>query len=244
MPSSGPARTAEGRSRVMIITGTRKGIGRYLVDYYRAAGWTVAGCARGPMDEVLEGYDHHELDVADERAVQSMVFEVAKRHGGIDALVNNAGIASMNHLLLTPKSTIDRILDTNVVGSFLFMREVAKVMVRKKRGRIVNFATVARPLNLEGESIYAASKAAVESLTQIAARELASYHVTVNAVGPTPVATDLIKNVPQDKMSALIARQAIQRLGTYEDITNVIDFFLREESAFITGQTVFLGGIS
>ena len=237
MPSSSP-------KKVMIVTGTRKGIGRHLVDYYRERGWTIAGCSRGPMEESIDGYDHYELDVADEAAVQSMVFDVAKRHGGIDALVNNAGIASMNHLLLTPKSTVDRILGTNVVGSFLFLRETAKAMVRKKRGRIINFATVARPLALEGESIYAASKAAIESLTEIAARELASYHITVNAVGPTPVATDLIKNVPQDKMDSLIARQAIRRLGTYDDIVNVIDFFLRDESSFITGQTVFLGGIS
>jgi 3-oxoacyl-[acyl-carrier protein] reductase len=101
-------------------------------------------------------------------------------------LVNNAGIAAMNHLLLTPLSTVQRIFATNVFGTFVAMRECAKVMMAKRYGRIVNFATVATPLNLEGEATYAASKAAVESFTRVAARELAPFNITVNAVGPDP----------------------------------------------------------
>ena len=134
-------------------------------------------------------------------------------YGQVEALLNNAGIASMNHALLTPASTVNRILQTNVLGTFLFCREMAKLMRRTKTGRIVNFTTVAHPLNLEGEAIYAASKAAVESLTRILARELAELRITVNAIGPTPIETDLIRGVPQAKMDALLARQAIQRLG-------------------------------
>ncbi len=91
------------------------------------------------------------------------------------------------------------------------MREAAKVMSQSKYGRIVNFATVATPLDLEGEAAYAASKAAVESLTRVAARELAPFNITVNAVGPTPVMTDLVRNVPRPKMDALVGRQAIRR---------------------------------
>jgi 3-oxoacyl-[acyl-carrier protein] reductase len=159
-------------------------------------------------------------------------------------LINNAGIASMNHLVLTPLSTVSRIFSTNVFGTFLVMREVAKVMMVAKAGRIVNFATVATPMNLEGEAGYAASKAAVESLTRVAAREFAAFNVTVNAVGPTPVMTDLIRSVPKQKMDALIATQAIRRMGEHRDIANVIDFFIRPESDFVTGQTLYLGGIS
>ena len=228
----------------MVITGTRKGIGRFLVDYYIQKGYTVIGCSRGACEEKIDRYEHFILDVADEAAVQDMVFQVKKKYKKIDVLVNNAGIASMNHSLLTPKSTVSNILNTNVVGTFLFSREVAKKMVQKGKGRIVNFATVATPLRLEGESIYAASKAAVSSLTQVMAKELASYKITVNAVGATPIATDLIKNVQQEKMDALIATQAIKRLGTFEDIANVIDFFIDDKSEFITGQVLYLGGIS
>lgn len=230
--------------KVMVITGTRKGIGRYLVDYYLNQNYLVVGCSRGNFDEEIEGYEHYSLDVADEKAVQNMIHKTAKKYGSIDALINNAGIASMNHVLLTPVKTMNTIFNTNVIGSFIFIREIAKVMVRQKKGRIINFATVATPLRLEGESAYAASKAAINTLTQVIAKELASYNITVNAVGPTPVETDLIKNVPKEKMSALINTQAIKRLGTFDDISNVIDFFLHEKSSFITGQILYLGGVS
>lgn len=229
---------------VMLITGTRKGIGRYLADYYVQKEFAVIGCSRGDVDQRQPGYEHYCVDIADEEAVRSMVHDVAARYGQINVLINNAGIASMNHLLLTPVKTVEKIMATNVLGTFLVAREVAKVMVRQKRGRIVNFATVATPLKLEGEAIYAASKAAVHSLTETMARELAPYKITVNAVGPTPVATDLIRSVPRQKIDDLIARQAVKRLGEFRDISNVIDFFIREESDFVTGQVVYLGGIS
>jgi 3-oxoacyl-[acyl-carrier protein] reductase len=230
---------------VMVITGTRKGIGRFMVDRYLQRGYLVAGCSREPFEgKPPENYHHYCMDVADEVRVVEMVRDVARRFGGISVLINNAGIAAMNHMLLTPMATIERVFRTNVFGTFLVMREVAKVMSAAKCGRIVNFATVATPLNLEGESGYAASKAAVESLTRVAARELAHFQITVNAVGPTPVLTDLVRNVPQHKMDALIAAQAIRRMGEYRDVANVIDFFIDGESDFITGQTVYLGGVN
>ena len=228
---------------VMVITGTRKGIGQWLTRYYIDKGWTVAGCSRGEAGTDHADYHHYRLDVADERAVKAMVSDVAGRLGGVDALLNNAGIASMNHVLLTPLSTVEAIFRTNVFGTFLFARECAKVMGRRRRGRIVNFASVAAPLNLEGEAAYAASKEAVGSLTRIMARELAPLGVTVNAVGPTPVRTDLVANVPQDKMERLLDRQAIKRYGEFADVANVVDFFLRPESDFVTAQVVYLGGV-
>jgi 3-oxoacyl-[acyl-carrier protein] reductase len=230
---------------VMLITGTRKGIGRHLADYYLAKGYVVAGCSREALvGDAPKNYHHYLADVADEASVVAMVRSVQRKLGGIAVLVNNAGIASMNHLVLTPLSTVQRVFATNVFGTFLVMREVAKAMMAAKYGRIVNFATVATPLNLEGEAAYAASKAAVESFTRVAARELAPFNITVNAVGPTPVMTDLIRTVPKQKMDALISTQAIKRMGEHRDISNVIDFFIARESDFVTGQTVFLGGIS
>jgi len=228
---------------VMLITGTRKGIGKELVYYYTNKDWQVIGCSRGVADYKIDGYIHFEADVADEKAVYEIFNFIKKEYGKLDVLINNAGIASMNHVLLTPMKTVRRIFDTNVLGTFLFCREAAKLMQRNKSGRIINFATVATPLLLEGESIYAASKAAIENLTQIMARELAPFNITVNAVGPTPVKTDLIKSVPLDKMKALINRQGIKRYGEFRDIINVIDFFIRPESDFITGQILYLGGV-
>jgi 3-oxoacyl-[acyl-carrier protein] reductase len=230
--------------KTIVITGTRKGIGKEMAEHYLAEGWQVVGCSRGEGSIEHAHYQHFALDVSDEDAVIAMARKIKASHGKVEALLNNAGIASMNHALLTPASTVNRILQTNVVGTFLFCREMAKLMRRTENGRIINFTTVAHPLNLEGEAIYAASKAAVESLTRILARELAELNITVNAIGPTPIETDLIRGVPQEKMDALLARQALNRMGEVRDVINAVDFYLREESDFITGQVLYLGGIN
>ncbi len=149
----------------------------------------------------------------------------------------------MNHAFLTPIETVRKIYSTNVFGTFLFCREAAKLMQVNHYGRIVNFATVATPLKLEGEAIYSSSKAAVVSLTEILAREFAPYGITVNAVGPTPIKTDLIRSVPEEKLEAILNRQAIRRYGEFRDVSNVIDFLIQPESDFVTGQTIYLGGV-
>jgi 3-oxoacyl-[acyl-carrier protein] reductase len=228
---------------VTVISGTRKGIGRFLADHYLAQGHRVVGCSRQPIDWQHDNYVHVEADVADEAQVKELFARVRRDFGRVDHLLNNAGIASMNHSLLTPYDTLRRVMDTNLGGTFLFSREAAKLMQRVKYGRIVNFTTVAVPLRLEGEAAYVASKAAVEALTQVMSRELAQFGVTVNAVGPVPIETDLIRAVPADKIAGLVERQAIKRLGTPADVANVCDFFLRRESGFITGQTIYLGGV-
>lgn len=229
--------------KIIVITGAGKGIGRYLTEYYLAKGNTVMGCTRSESDLQHEQYIHFCGDVADEQFVKKTISTIAKQFGRIDWLLNNAGIASMNHAMLTPGSTLERVMNTNVNGTFLFSREAARVMSRKKFGRIINFTTVAVPLRLEGEAIYAASKAAVESLTRILAKEFAPWNVTVNAIGPCPIKTDLIKNVGEDKLNTLLKQQAIHTFGEYTDVSNVTDFFLSDSSSMITGQVLYLGGV-
>jgi 3-oxoacyl-[acyl-carrier protein] reductase len=229
---------------VTLVTGTRTGLGRFIAEYYLHQGHFVVGCSRGETDLRAERYQHFTADVADERAVQNIFGYLRREHGGVDHLINNAGIASMNLAMLTPLSTLDSIFSTNVKGTFLFCREAARLMQSRNAGRIVNLTSVATPLMLEGEAVYAASKAAVLSLTHILAREFAPFGITVNAVGPTPIETDLIRGVPREKIEALVARQAIKRLGAPQDVVNVIDFFLRPESNFVTGQNIYLGGVS
>ncbi len=229
---------------VTLITGTRKGIGKYLVEYYVGKGHAVIGCSRAEADWSLPGYHHVLCDVSDEKSVRSMMSTVREKYGRLDNLINNAGIASMNHSMLTPLSSVEQIFGTNVIGTFLFCREASKLMSRRKLGRIINFTTVATPLKLEGEAVYAASKAAICSFTEVLARELAPFNITVNAIGPTPIETDLIKSVPKDKMDRLLARQAIPRFGSFRDVSNVIDFYLQDSSDFITGQNLYLGGVS
>lgn len=230
---------------VTLITGTSKGIGAYLAMYYLRQGHIVIGCSRSKPEWTAnsENYHHYIVDITDEPKVKQLFSDIRKKQGKLDNLINNAGIASMNHCVLTPMATVERVLKTNTMGTFLFSREAFKLMQRNKYGRIINFATVATPLKLEGEAIYAASKAAIISLTQIMAKEFGQFGVTVNAIGPTPIKTDLIKNVPEDKINRLLSLQSIAKFGEFTDITNVTDFYLKKESNFITGQVLFLGGI-
>lgn len=240
--------------KIFIITGSRKGIGKSLSEYYLKQGHIVCGCSRSTQSISHPNYRHFELDVGDEKAVINMVRTIKKEFGKIDILLNNAGIACMNHILLTPLKTMQNIFSTNFFGSFLFIRECAKVMSAdfsklKKQGqiphfRIVNFTTIASALRLEGEAIYGASKMAIINLTEVASKELASFGITINAIGPTPIPTDLIKNIPKEKLDALLSFQAIKRFGSFEDVLNVVEFFIDEKSDFITGQTVFLGGVN
>lgn len=231
-------------SKIIVITGTRKGLGYDLAQYYLELGHIVCGCSRGASTINHANYRHFELDVTDESLVVKMIRSVKKEFKKIDILLNNAGIASMNHIFTTPYETAKKVMGTNFFGTFLFMREVGKLMMQKKYGRIVNYSTVAVAFNLEGEAIYASSKAAVETLTKTVSNEVASLGITVNAVAPTPVETDLIKAVPKDKINDLLKRQAIQRFGTFNDVKNVIDFFISDQSEFITGQVIYLGGVN
>ena len=229
--------------RVILITGASRGIGLYLVRHYLAKGYLVVGCSRSRSSINAPNYSHNCLDVTDEKAVKSLFYFNRTTHGKLDILINNAGIAAMNHAMLTPMSTVENVFSTNVFASFLFSREAAKLMRKKKEGRIVNFSTVAVPLALEGDAIFAASKAAVESLTKVLSKEVADFGITVNALGPTPIQTDLIKNVPNDKLEKLVQQQGLKRFGEMSDVTNAIDFFIQPESGFVTGQILYLGGV-
>lgn len=228
---------------ITLITGSSRGIGKYLAEYYVKKGHQVIGCSRKNPEWKLDNYEHVCASVYDEEDVKKAFSVIRKKYGRLDNLINNAGIASMNHSMLTPIDTVYKVFSTNFVGTFLFCREAAKIMRKNKYGRIINFSTVAVPLKLEGESVYAASKAGIVMLTQTLAKEFADLGITINAIGPTPIKTDLIRAVPQAKIDHLIQLQAVRRFGEFSDVSNVIDFFLRPESEFVTGQVLYLGGV-
>ena len=226
----------------ILITGTRKGIGKDLANYYLSKEYHVIGCSRSNIDFNHNNYTHFNLDISDEQSVKKMFLSIRKKKMNLEILINNAGLASMNHFLLTPLKKSHEIFDTNFFGTFLISREAAKIMKKKNYGRIINISTVGTRLKLKGEAIYTASKSAVENLTVVMSRELSEYGITVNGVGPTPAMTDLIRFVPKDKIDNIINDLAFDRLTEMKDITNVIDFLISPNSDYITGQIIFLGG--
>jgi 3-oxoacyl-[acyl-carrier protein] reductase len=228
--------------QVVLISGSSSGIGLHLAKHYLERGWTVAGCARHAAPLAHERYVHFCVDVTDDASVEKMFGQIRARFGALHAIVNNAGVASMNAIALTPAASARQVLETNVLGTFLLTHAGLRLLRRAKSGRIVNVTTIAVPARLAGEAMYAASKSAVETFTRIAAKEFGPYGITCNSVGPSPIRTRLTMAVPVTKLQALVDEQAVQRWAEPEDVANVVDFFLSERSSMVTGQVVYLGG--
>jgi 3-oxoacyl-[acyl-carrier protein] reductase len=207
-----------------------------------AQGCHVIGAARSESTCEHENYSHVPCDVTSEVSVKTLMGAVRDRFGGLDALINNAGVARMLPFALTPPETARRILEVNYMGTFLVSHSALRLLRKSPHGRIVNFTSIAVPLRLEGEAAYAAAKSAVECLTRVLAKEVGPLGVTCNAVGPSPIRTDLIRSVPEEKLQSLIDQQSIPQWAEPADVANVVDFFLRPESRLITGQIVYLGG--
>ena len=229
---------------VALVTGARKGIGKFLAEQLLASSYVVVGCGRTTECWSADGFDYRQADVASEEDVLPLFRHISKTYGRLDVVINNAGLAFMNHTLLTPVSTIDKMMRANVSGTFLVSREAAKLMRKRKFGRIVNVSSAVVPMRLSGEGGYLASKSAVETLSAVMARELAEYGITVNVVGPGPTATDMTRGVPADKLDHLRQQFFTKRLTTMDDIANVVMFFLRQESASVTGQVIYLNGVA
>ncbi len=229
--------------RHVLITGSSRGLGAALAEHYLRAGDRVVGCGRSASPLTHERYTHCTVDVTDSTAVDGLFRELKRQFKTLDVLINNAGIASMNAIALTPVDVARRVVETNFLAAFHFTREALRLMRGSPAARIVNISTVAVPLRLEGEAVYAASKSALETFTRIAARELAPFGITCNAIGPCPIKTKLTSGVPDRKIQAVIDAQAVRRWAQSEDVVNVVDFFLRPESSMVTGQVIYLGGV-
>lgn len=230
--------------RKILITGTSRGLGLAIAEHLLDKGDLVFGCSRSESQLIHQNYHHFPLDVTNEQAVDDFFYDLRKKYKVIDGLINNAGIARMNAFALTPVRSVKDIFEINVTAAFHFCQKSVGLLRKAEHARIINMSTVAVPMLLEGEAAYAASKSAVETLTKIMAKELGVFGITCNAIGPSPIQTDLIKGVSRDKIDQLVKQQSIKRMANADDINNVVEFFLDPASDMITGQIIYLGGLS
>jgi 3-oxoacyl-[acyl-carrier protein] reductase len=229
----------------VLITGASKGLGQFMVNHFLQRGnYQVIGCARSESTIVHPNYQHHLVDISSEQQTTQLFVQIRQSFGKLDVLINNAGVARMNALALTPIESIRETIDINYIGTFMCMQKAIRLLRKSPHARIINMTTVAVPMDLAGEAAYAASKSAVESLTRIAAKELSTFNITCNAIGPSPIETELIRGVSTEKITKLIESQAIKKMAKPEDVTNIVDFFIQPSSHLVTGQIIYLGGIS
>lgn len=229
---------------ILLLTGTRKGVGQDLALHFLKRGDTVVGCSRGGSSIEHERYTHFRLDLNDGRAVRQMIKHIRLTHGRLDVLVNNAGEASMAPFLLTPDETIQGLFASNVFGLINVTREAVKLMQKNEgAAAIVNLSTVATQWAIPGQSIYAASKAAVEQLTRTLSKELSPFNARINTLALPLYRSSMTRTLPQEIKQKMIERQAIARPCEFSDVIGPLEFLIGEQSAFITGETLSLGGV-
>ena len=203
----------------------------------QAAQETVEACrALGVQAEAFQA------DVSDPAACESLIAQVKERFGRLDILVNNAGVTRDGLLMTAKPEDFDKVLDTNLKGAYFCMKAAAKVMMRQRYGRIVNLSSVVGLRGNPGQTGYAASKAGVLGLTKAAAKELASRNITVNAVAPGFIETDMTAVLPEKAKTAMLATIPMAAPGQPEDVARAAAFFARPESAYITGQVLCVDG--
>ncbi|MBS1618831.1 MAG: SDR family oxidoreductase [Bacteroidetes bacterium] len=233
-------------NKTVVITGTSKGIGQMLAGHFLTQGMTVYGCSRGEATITHAAYHHEQVDLRDEMQVMRWVRSIRKSSEGIDILICNAADTSANMLTAhTSAAKLNEILSINFGGTYLVCREVSKLMLLKKYGRIITFSSMSVSLHEEGTSAYTASKAAVVEFTKVLAKELAAHHITCNVIAPSVYYTDTVQEtLGQEILDHALSRLTIQRALTDADICHTVDYLASPLSAQVTGQVIHLGLVS
>jgi 3-oxoacyl-[acyl-carrier protein] reductase len=233
---------SEKKGRVMAISGTSRGIGRGVAEFFIGEGYRVAGCSRGPSTISLEGYLHEQIDVGSEQDVIRWVRSIKKAYGRIDVAICNAALATSARLFtITPGQILEPLVQTNICGTFYVCREATKVMLGQKSGSVIALSSMALGLLEEGTSAYSASKSAVVAMTKILAKELAPLGVTCNVIAPSMVMTEAVAALGQDVIERALGKLTIKRQISIEEVCNVIAFLVAPASRCITGQVIHMG---
>lgn len=227
-----------------LVTGSRRGVGRLIAEHLLQNGARVFGFARGAATFEHPLYAHFQVDVGNPISVQKGFAELKKNSDVVHIVVNNAAVLTSQYAMIMPPSAAQAMLNTNLLGPFMISREASKLMRKTKWGRIINIGSMAASLEPIGDSIYSACKAGLSTLTNVMAKELAPLNITCNTLAVSAIKTDMLSQLPQNKISQVIASLPIPRFAEPDDILNVVDFFAAERSAYITAQTIYLGGVN
>ncbi|KGK57834.1 3-oxoacyl-[acyl-carrier protein] reductase [Xanthomonas arboricola] len=237
------------QGEIALVTGASRGIGAAIADTLAAQGATVIGTATSAsgaaaIGERLAAHGGHgrELNVTDAAAVDGLIDAIGKEFGAISILVNNAGITRDNLLMRMKDDDWQAIIDTNLTSVFRTSKAVMRGMMKARKGRIVNIASVVGVTGNPGQTNYAAAKAGIIAFSKSLAKEIGSRGVTVNVVAPGFIDTDMTKALPDEAKTALLQQIALGHLGAPEDIANAVAFLAGPTARYITGETLHVNG--
>lgn len=237
------------KGEIALVTGASRGIGAAIADTLAARGALVVGTATtdsgaAAIGERLKAFGGHgrALNVTDGAAVESLIDAIGKEFGAISILVNNAGITRDNLLMRMKDEDWQAILDTNLSSVFRTSKAVMRGMMKARKGRIINIASVIGVTGNAGQANYAAAKAGIIGFSKSLAREIGSRNVTVNVVAPGFIDTDMTRDLPEDAKAAMVADIALGRLGQPQDIAEAVAFLASPAAAYITGETLHVNG--
>lgn len=237
--------------QVALVTGASRGIGRAIALELGRQGAVVVGTATSQegadkitayLQEAGVSGKGMALDVTVLDQVNTTVSAIDQEYGAVSILVNNAGITGDNLLMRMKDDEWDSILDTNLRSAFWLSRAVIKSMMKARKGRIINIASVIGAIGNPGQANYAAAKAGLMGFTRSLAREVGSRNITVNCVAPGFIDTDMTRDLPEDYKEKLLGQIALGRLGQVEDIANAVSFLAGPQGAYITGNTLHVNG--
>lgn len=225
---------------MIIVTGANRGLGKAITERLIERSEKVVGLSRSIKDLHIEGI---ECDVSNYLSVKSAAREIKRMKMPVKAFINAAGIASMNLAITTDKSTVQNLIQTNLVGTIYCCQLFAPIMLRQKYGSFINFSTIAVALALKGESVYAASKAGVETFSRTFAREMADFNVRVNCIAPGPIKTDLLKGITDSQIKNIISQQIVPKQYQKSDICDLVELLIDEKASSLSGQVLNVGGV-